>query len=231
MLEDGREIQSIIELDDLFTEKKASPQQDTKSFLLAIYQLIRQIRQTKPRKFIFIIDEINRGEISKIFGELFFSIDPGYRGPSGAVSTQYANLHQDPNDKFYIPENVYIIGTMNDIDRSVDSFDFAMRRRFRFIEIKADDNIEMLKDLPEQTRAGAISRMRRLNATISKTDDLNDNYQIGAAYFLKLKDISFDTLWTDYLEPLLQDYIRGMINEAELMSEFKVAYDDASISD
>lgn len=88
------------------------------------------------KKFVFIIDEINRGEISKIFGELFFSIDPGYRGKDGEVSTQYANLHET-NEKFYIPENVYIIGTMNDIDRSVDTFDFAMRRRFRFVEITA----------------------------------------------------------------------------------------------
>ena len=96
------------------------------------------------KKYIFIIDEINRGEISKIFGELFFAIDPGYRGRAGEISTQYANLHADPDEKFYIPENVYIIGTMNDIDRSVDSFDFAMRRRFRFVELRADERLEML---------------------------------------------------------------------------------------
>lgn len=64
------------------------------------------------KKYIFIIDEINRGEISKIFGELFFAIDPGYRGRSGEVSTQYSNLHPPTEGKFYIPENVYIIGTM-----------------------------------------------------------------------------------------------------------------------
>lgn len=92
-------------------------------------------------KYVFIIDEINRGEISKIFGELFFSIDPDYRGKGGVI-TQYANLHTDSTEKFYVPENVYIIGTMNDIDRSVDSFDLAMRRRFRFIELKAEDRAE-----------------------------------------------------------------------------------------
>ena len=59
-----------------------------------------------------IRDRINRGEISKIFGELFFAVDPGYRGVAGEVSTQYANLHADSNEKFYIPDNVYIIGTM-----------------------------------------------------------------------------------------------------------------------
>ena len=81
------------------------------------------------KNYVFIIDEINRGEISKIFGELFFSIDPGYRGVAGTVQTQYQNLIEDGDiyeNGFYVPENVYIIGTMNDIDRSVDSMDFAI---------------------------------------------------------------------------------------------------------
>ena len=152
------------------------------------------------------IDEINRGEISKIFCELFFAIDPGYRGRSGEISTQYSNLHTDPNDKFFIPENVYIIGTMNDIDRSVDSFDFAMRRRFRFVELKADERLEMLASLEdEELEAEAIKRMSALYKEIADVEDLNENYQVGAAYFLKLKTLSFDQLWTDYLEPLLQE--------------------------
>ncbi|MCV6009271.1 endonuclease, partial [Enterococcus faecalis] len=69
-------------------------------------------------------------------------IDPGYRGHKEGVYTQYANLHENPEEKFYIPNNVYIIGTMNDIDRSVDTFDFAMRRRFTFLEIKAEDSAQ-----------------------------------------------------------------------------------------
>ena len=87
------------------------------------------IEKVERKNFVFIIDEINRGEISKIFGELFFAIDPGYRGVKGKVLTQYSNLIDEELEKyFYIPENVYIIGTMNDIDRSVESMDFAMRR-------------------------------------------------------------------------------------------------------
>ncbi|MBQ3717856.1 MAG: AAA family ATPase [Methanomicrobium sp.] len=177
------------------------------------------------KKYIFIIDEINRGEISKIFGELFFAIDPGYRGRAGEISTQFSNMHSDDGDKFYIPENVYIIGTMNDIDRSVDTFDFAMRRRFRFVEIKADEHLEMLsslgdKDLEEE----AIRRMIALNDEIASVEDLNVNYQIGASYFLKLKTLDFDQLWTDYLEPLLQEYIRGLHNEEEIMKRFADAY-------
>ncbi|MGW7832259.1 MrcB family domain-containing protein [Staphylococcus xylosus] len=180
------------------------------------------------KKYIFVIDEINRGEISKIFGELFFSIDPSYRGIAGAVKTQYSNMESE-KDKFYIPYNVYIIGTMNDIDRSVDTFDFAMRRRFRFFEIKANENLEMLESLGDK-KEEAVNRMISLNDTISQIDELDRNYHIGAAYFLKLKDINFDELWEDFLEPLLSDYIRGMFNEEEIMESFKSAYDHPQIS-
>ncbi|MGW7849747.1 MrcB family domain-containing protein [Staphylococcus xylosus] len=180
------------------------------------------------KKYIFVIDEINRGEISKIFGELFFSIDPSYRGIAGAVKTQYSNMESE-KDKFYIPDNVYIIGTMNDIDRSVDTFDFAMRRRFRFFEIKANENLEMLESLGDK-KEEAVNRMISLNDTISQIDELDRNYHIGAAYFLKLKDINFDELWEDFLEPLLSDYIRGMFNEEEIMESFKSSYDHPQIS-
>ncbi|MGT2682006.1 McrB family protein [Streptococcus porci] len=184
---------------------------------------------TSDKKFVFIIDEINRGEISKIFGELFYSIDPGYRGEDGAVSTQYANMHQE-EEKFYIPENVYIIGTMNDIDRSVDSFDFAMRRRFRFVEIKAADSMVMWEknenfdndQIPE-----ARTRLTNLNQAIENTPELNSNYHIGPSYFLKLPELGYDyeILWQDYLQPLLEEYLRGTFEEAERLSELKAAYD------
>lgn len=182
-------------------------------------------KQEEMKKYIFIIDEINRGEISKIFGELFFAIDPEYRGHAGEISTQYANLHSNPDEKFYIPENVYIIGTMNDIDRSVDSFDFAMRRRFRFVELKANEHCDILDSLENKKLTDeAIKRMTSLNKAIALVEDLNENYQIGPSYFLKLKTINFEQLWTDYLQPLLQDYIQGMHNEKELMAGFEQAY-------
>ena len=134
-------------------------------------------------------------------------------------------MHTNPDEKFYIPENVYIIGTMNDIDRSVDNFDFAMRRRFRFVEIKAEDTQNMLESLDnENLKNEAVSRMDKLNAEIIKVDDLNENYQIGASYFLKLKNISFDELWTDYLNPLLKDYVRGLYDEEGIMKRFARAY-------
>ena len=178
------------------------------------------------KKFVFIIDEINRGEISKIFGELFFSIDPGYRGEKGSVSTQYANLHES-DDKFYIPENVYIIGTMNDIDRSVDTFDFAIRRRFRFVEVTAESRLHILdEELGEDAKEAKI-RLRNLNAAIENIQELNSHYHIGPSYFLKLKDVGFDykLLWSDYLKPLLEDYVRGSYEEAEILETLKKAFD------
>lgn len=231
MLESGQKFEKIKDITTFFRKTYAT---QGYSYDFALYQAIKskkstaskaKAKQEELKKYVFIIDEINRGEISKIFGELFFSIDPGYRGKVGEISTQYSNLHADPNEKFYIPENVYIIGTMNDIDRSVDSFDFAMRRRFRFVELKADECLEMLALLEnEELQAEAIRRMTALNKAIVEVEDLNENYQIGAAYFLKLKTLGFDQLWTDYLQPLLQEYIQGMYDEAGIMDRFAQAY-------
>ena len=181
------------------------------------------------KKFVFIIDEINRGEISKIFGELFFSIDPGYRGKDGEVSTQYANLHET-NKKFYIPENVYIIGTMNDIDRSVDTFDFAMRRRFRFVEIAAESQLGMLDEPLGYGAEEAKMRLRNLNAAIEKVEELNSHYHVGPSYFLKLQEVDFDyeLLWSDYIKPLLEDYLRGSYDEVETLETLKKAFDKTS---
>ncbi len=235
------EIRRMLESDVKFTKIKDITAFFGKTFAtqaysydFAIYKAIKskkassakgKTEQTELKKYIFIIDEINRGEISKIFGELFFAIDPGYRGRAGEISTQYANLHADPDEKFYIPENVYIIGTMNDIDRSVDNFDFAMRRRFRFVELRADERLEMLANLEdEELEAEAIRRMSALNREIAAVEDLNENYQIGASYFLKQKTLTFDQLWTDYLHPLLQEYIQGMYDEESIMNRLAKAY-------
>ena len=234
MLESGKTFEKVKEIQEFFATKNRT-QED--SYYFSLYHKIKEqweknnnkqrkeVIQEPLKKYIFIIDEINRGEISKIFGELFFAIDPGYRGRSGEVATQYSNLHENPNKKFYIPENVYIIGTMNDIDRSVDSFDFAMRRRFRFIELKANENTDMLSELGDKKLIEeAKRRMESLNDAIVKVDDLNENYQIGAAYFLKLKTLDFDQLWEDYLQPLLKEYIQGMYDEEKTMEKLLEAY-------
>lgn len=188
---------------------------------------------SKP--FIFIIDEINRGEISKIFGELFYCIDSGYRGTNGRVFTQYQNLVPEGDvfkKGFYVPENVYIIGTMNDIDRSVESMDFAFRRRFAFKEIKANKNLDMLNDLGEDLSGKSKNRLINLNNKISEIEGLNSSYHIGASYFLKLKDYQgdFGKLWDYHLEGLLREYLRGMSDVKTKLESLKVAYDNESAS-
>lgn len=197
----------------------------------------------KGKPHIIIIDEINRGEISKIFGELFFSIDPGYRGERGRVKTQYQNLITDEEDPFYkgfyVPENVYIIGTMNDIDRSVESMDFAMRRRFAWEEIKAADNTEMLNDLGDMKNE-VIEAMNRLNNAIRNDEEnegiegLNSSFHIGAAYFAKLglyldedhsnKEEAYGHLWENHLRGVLFEYLRGTINAEENLRLLESAY-------
>ena len=200
------------------------------SYGLSDYVSPKEINTDK--NFVFIIDEINRGEISKIFGELFFSIDPGYRGEKGSVSTQYANLHET-DEKFYIPDNVYIIGTMNDIDRSVDTFDFAMRRRFRFVEVTAESQLGMLDAALGDKAEEAKKRLRNLNTAIENVQELNSHYHIGPSYFRNLKELDYDyeLLWSDYLKPLLEDYLRGSYEEDETLETLKKAFNQTSIEE
>ena len=189
-------------------------------------------KSEKKRPYVFIIDEINRGELSKIFGELFYAIDPGYRGEKGKVKTQYQNLIDNDDvfvDGFFVPENVYILATMNDIDRSVESMDFALRRRFAWKEIKPEDRLEMLSEkLDHDTCDKAIRVMNALNEEISKTRGLGSAYQIGPAYFLKLDkehyNGDFAALWDMHIEVLLKEYLRGFSNADAKVEEFKNVY-------
>ena len=212
---------------------------------------LHKVSEKKNSKYVFIIDEINRGELSKIFGELFYSIDPGYRvdvskvdtnNPPKTILTQYANMETEPNEfdmilgndkifgHFFIPDNVYIIGTMNDIDRSVESMDFAFRRRFTFKEITAKDTQEeILKSFSNEEKVNIISRMDSLNEAISKVDGLSSAYHIGGAYFKKLDDLSdepdkFDALWKYHLEGLLREYLRGMEDSESILEKLHKAY-------
>lgn len=191
-------------------------------------EFCKQAVNNQKENFVFIIDEINRGELSKIFGELFYSIDPGYRGKEGKVCTQYQNLIDSEDtfhQGFYIPDNVYIIGTMNDIDRSIESMDFAMRRRFAFFEIKANDRTEMWYDkengLDEKKQEMAKKLMDALNNKIDKIPGLGTAYHIGPSYFLKLKDNSKEELWNNFLKGLLFEYLRGMPDADKRLEELE----------
>lgn len=180
-----------------YFNRKFGTQPDSYAFIIT--KAIREMKyktqvisanKIERKPFVFIIDEINRGEASKIFGELFYAIDPGYRGKKDIrVKTQYQNLVPETDvfaEGFYIPENVFILGTMNDIDRSIESMDFAMRRRFTWKEIKPEDTQSMLDTLECATKAKSI--MARLNNEISKIEGLGPAYQVGPSYFLKLGD-------------------------------------------
>jgi len=184
----------------------------------------------QERDYVFIIDEINRGEASKIFGELFYAIDPGYRDDTdNPVQTQYQNLIPTSDvfaKGFYVPRNVYILATMNDIDRSVESMDFAMRRRFTWKEIKPECTEDMLDNLGQSLADSAKETMHRLNNEIAATDGLGAAYSVGPAYFMKIKDLKgdFSALWNMNIEPLLREYLRGFRAIDDMMEKFRKAF-------
>lgn len=219
------------------------------SYIKEKFQL-SQTENDPNKEYVFVIDEINRGEISKILGELFFSIDPGYRGTDGIVNTQYQNMVNEGDvfkSGFYVPENVFIIGTMNDIDRSVESMDFAMRRRFAWKEVTAKDSQIMLDNIDDLAGAPIDemkARMDNLNAAIIGKyrykdgkeriiPGLSQSFQIGAAYFAKYakymdSDNPFEDLWEYHLKGLLAEYLRGNVDAEKELEMLKEAYDDSN---
>lgn len=218
-----------------YFNRKFGTQPDSYAFVIA--KTIRAMRQKMPvveankidrKPFVFIIDEINRGEVSKIFGELFYAIDPGYRGKKDyLVQTQYQNLVPETDifaKGFYVPKNVYILATMNDIDRSVESMDFAMRRRFTWKEVTPTDTEAMLDTLSCANKAKAT--MNRLNNVIAETEGLGASYMIGPSYFLKLGENGGDflKLWKMNIEPLLKEYLRGFRKADEIIDRFSKAF-------
>ena len=187
-------------------------------------------------KFLFIIDEINRAEISKVLGEIMFCLDADYRGDKGKIATQYASLATDEsffihkeNDKFFIPSNVYIIGTMNDIDRSVEVFDFALRRRFAWHEITAKDVMDkVLTAMHIAKELGGnyedyLERIRVLNDAITDTLKLNRHYHLGPSYFAKIKlymghgyNTAREEVWNNHISQILNEYVKGKRTEDEI---------------
>ena len=145
--------------------------------------------------------------------------------------------HDPFYEGFYVPKNVYIIGTMNDIDRSVESMDFAMRRRFAWKEIKANENTGML-DSFRGLKNEIISKMNRLNNAIwnEETNEgiegLSAAYHIGGAYFKKLKLYDYENnlpeayrqLWENHLRGVLFEYLRGSFNAADNLKKLEEVY-------
>lgn len=218
--------------------------------------IVEENKKENKKNYYFIVDEINRADLAKVFGELMFGLEESYRGERYKFDTQYKNLityriiHKNDSadtnkndigkaipieddvfkDGFYIPENLYFIGTMNDIDRSVDSMDFALRRRFQWIDIKAneimksslhsildkdntDENSENYKKI--DALAGRIIAMNKIISENNKFG-LSEAYHIGPAYFKNL-DINNDNSLRDIFDTnivsILREYTRGRKSE------------------
>jgi 5-methylcytosine-specific restriction protein B len=222
---------TTISIQDLI-EFKTQLNQDYWKYIFDYEDKTKKIADAVPTYFM-IIDEINRAELSRVFGELMLCLE--YRGIKGAVKTQYAQLNNEDTGmiklgsgyQFFIPHNVYILATMNTIDRSVESFDFALRRRFKWEEVEPD--MELLKyHLSDynKTWVGLAENLSSLNEEISKQPLLGKDYRIGHAYLWDLpysKEQSVSevrkTIWNDSIVSLLEEYLRGTGRE-DLIDSF-----------
>lgn len=180
------------------------------------------------QNYVFIIDNINHCNLTEVFGELVYAIDPALRGVEGKVRTRYQYLDEegDFKDGFYVPENVYVIGTMNEIDHSSVPMDYSMRRRFTFKEVTAMSRIDMWDGNIDNWKEVALSKMNAINAVIEKIPGLNAAYHIGPSYFIKIKDMygNWSELWEDSLKSLVAEYLRGMPNANDRLQEVAEAY-------
>ncbi len=167
------------------------------------------IKQKDDRPYFFIIDEINRGNLSKIFGEVFMLIEGDKRGSDNQIQLLYG----DGDNSFYIPENLYIIGTMNTADRSLAMLDYALRRRFAFYDMRpafdSDTFAEYVKSLKNERFSTLIERVKQLNECITKDESLGKGFCIGHSYFCDLKSVSeqdISRIIECEVGPLLEEY-------------------------
>ena len=211
-------------------------------------------KEEELTKFFFVADEINRAELSRVFGELLITLEDDYRidfdnngnvkNPESLITLQNANLDNNPvykkADKKYfgVPINLYFIGTMNDIDRSVESFDMALRRRFYWKEIRCNydfidslfndqDYTKICKDLnrfitgyKEEKTNGKIEKVEKVKNY--QTLGLGISFELGHAYFKDIKSIDnkgINTLWDSKIEPLLKEYLRSEYSADEIFNK------------
>ncbi len=193
--------------------------------------------EREPKKYVLIIDEINRADLSRVFGELFSQLESGYRYRLTKSTTKEKKGILLPNKThLLIPENLYIIGTMNDIDRSVESMDFAMRRRFGWHEVTAEDSRYILAKV-DGKESPLLKAMDRLNGIIggNKIKGLGKDYCLGGAIFAKIEqyneghsdDEKYELLWRNHIANTIRDYLRGNPKADALYDELKSEYDKA----
>lgn len=177
------------------------------------YRFCKRAQTDPDNKYFFIIDEINRGNLSKIFGELMLLIEADKRGLENAVSLTYSLSNEN---RFYIPANVYMIGTMNTADRSLAVVDYALRRRFAFITVAPSFNTKFKNELinlgvDESIIDQIAQRISLLNDRISKDGNLGDGFRVGHSYFCNVPKGLGDKEWyhrivKNELTPLLEEY-------------------------
>lgn len=171
----------------------------------AFYTFCKDAEIDSDNDYFFIIDEINRGNLSKIFGELFMLIESDKRG----VELQL--LYSD--EKFSVPSNVYIIGMMNTADRSLAMLDYALRRRFAFYEMKPGFDTDGFREYRMKLASDKFDRLincvENLNTVIAADESLGEGFCIGHSYFCNLDEVTDETL-SGIVEfeliPLLKEY-------------------------
>jgi len=189
------------------------------------YNFCRKASEDPENDYYFIIDEINRGNISKIFGELMMLIEEDKRGEEFGIHLTYS----DEGPKFHVPENLYIIGMMNTADRSLAIIDYALRRRFVFYlilplfdEDYKNDNIfknHLTKiGVDENLAIKIIDKIRTLNNLILKDEDLGYGFRIGHSYFCGNSDKNlswYKSIISYEIAPLLKEYWFDDLDKAE----------------
>jgi len=192
------------------------PQPD-RSFQLqdgVFFKFCQKAIDDPKRDYVFIIDEINRGNLSKVFGELMMLIEKDKRGPSNRVPLAY---QREENEKFYVPDNLYLIGMMNTADRSLAMVDYALRRRFAFIEMGPKFESEGFRNLLQERGADqklvnkVRTRLRSLNDEIEDDSNLGEGFKIGHSYFCPDEGETADEEWYEKvidreIWPLLKEY-------------------------
>ncbi|MDN4051760.1 AAA family ATPase [Massilia sp. YIM B02763] len=199
--------------------------------------------EKEPRTYYFVADEINRAELSRVLGEVLVCLEESKRidfdlegNETGLrVTTQYGYMAGEGEGRFGVPANLYFIGTMNDIDRSVDSFDMALRRRFAWVRTGCDYEVIREAVAGDKHASAYVAICEQLNKFIRFTLKLGQDYEIGHAYFMTIagrgvSDTSMRQLFDTRIEPLLSEYLRAEYSPEQIAARVKEARKIFSLS-
>lgn len=185
------------------------------------HEFCTKAKAAPEEKFIFIIDEINRGNLSKILGELMMLIEANKRSSTYAIKLTYSNQDED---KFYVPENVYILGCMNTADRSLAIVDYALRRRFAFFSLEPEFGDSFSNFLLQKFEKSFVDkicqRLLNVNEVIKANPSLGRGMEIGHSYFCDLKDANNpEKWWQDICKYELFPYIHDICFDDEDLAQ------------